>query len=271
MKRKQVIFLACTVVALMVLGILLSLQKLFTSKDAPVASPSPVVVKKKISDPVNIIPVGDRPYIVISPDTTGKHVVLNIKELKKPSTGLDYELEYQSGELLQGAFGNIDTSTMPVQKDILLGSCSAGGACSYHANVKGGSFLAKFNASESFAVKTDWKFFENNTKEKQISSKDAKFQMESPGLAKIKYAVVYNSPGYPGTPPGEVISDIYTFSTSSPVLGEAKLLIRATQEASEAIIVGWDGKSWLEFSSKVDGKNVSASVDHLEAYLVVKK
>ncbi len=242
-----------------------------TSRGSASASPSPTPQKKRINDPVNIIPVSDRPYLQIVPDATGKHVFLQVKELKKTALSLDYELEYQSGELLQGAFGAIDITKLPASKDILLGSCSAGGACTYHVDVKGGTLLARFSGGESYAVKSEWKYIENKARESQLSSKDAKFQMTAPELSKLKYVVVYNSPGYPGKPEGEVISDIYSLAMPTSLPGQAKLTIRTTQEASTATILGWDGQSWKEFKSVVDGKSVTATVDFLEAYLVVKK
>jgi hypothetical protein len=60
--------------------------------------------KKKLSLPLNVIPEADRPFITVEPLADGRNVVIRIIELKKAATEAEYELEYQAGSLLQGAF-----------------------------------------------------------------------------------------------------------------------------------------------------------------------
>lgn len=225
--------------------------------------------KKKITDPVNVIAVDQRPYIEISPKDT-RNITIAIKELKKPATSADYELEYQTETNLEGAVGTLDVGQLPALKEILLGSCSAGGACRYHEGVKGGTFLIKFGGAENYALKQEWKYIINTAKESALSSKDAKFQIDSKALAKQSIVIIYNSPGYPKTP-GQVISETYVLSTLSPVKDKAKLTIRTNEEASSVAVMGWNGTSWQEFAAKADGKTVTADVDLMTAYVVVKK
>jgi hypothetical protein len=130
--------------------------------------------------------------------------------------------------------------------------------------------LLRFAGSETFALKSEWKYIDNKAKETALSSKDAKFQLTAPELAKVRYVVVYNTPGYPGKLPGTLISDVYALATASPVSGQLTLVLRAAEEVPQAKIVGWDGKTWKTFESKVDGKQVTATVPALEAYAVVK-
>ena len=136
--------------------------------------------KKKISEPVNVIAVDQRPYLQILPVADGRNLDLRIVSLQKPATSLEYELEYQAGSLLQGAFGQIDLNSLPTSKRILLGSCSAGGACTYHQDIKGGTLVGKFIGAENYSLKQDWRYFDNyGFRETQFASKDAKFQIES--------------------------------------------------------------------------------------------
>jgi len=239
------------------------------SKPAEQAQTEPK--KKRKADSLNIIPVSERPFIEIIPQSSGRNVLISFNEVKKPADQVEYELEYQAGELLQGAFGELALSALPVTKDILFGSCSAGGACTYHRDVKGGSLLTRYTGPENYALKSEWKYFENTTRETEYSSKDAKFQIESKDLATQRHLVIFNSPGYPKSPTGTVISEVYSLTTSSPLKGKASIIIRASEAATTAVISAWNGRSWQEFPAKGDGKSFTAEVDLLPLYLVLKK
>lgn len=226
--------------------------------------------RRRISEPTNIIPVEERPFVTIATDANGRNLILSFLEIKKSADAVEYELEYQAGTLLQGAFGQVELDTVPATTNIRLGSCSAGGACTYHEDVRGGSLTLRFSGPENYALKQDWRFFDNQGREEQVASKDAKFQLESSVISRIRYLIVYNSPGYPGELDGELVSDIYSLTASSPLSGTGELVMRATQEG-ELTILGFDGSDWIEFETEVDGKTATAEVDLLEAYLVVRK
>jgi hypothetical protein len=83
--------------------------------------------------------------------------------------------------------------------------------------------------------------------------------------------LIYNSPGYPGSLPGTTLSDPYAMNSVSPLKGKANLTMRALEAAPSAEIVGWNGKTWVEFPSKVSDKTVTATVDLLPLYMIVKK
>lgn len=224
--------------------------------------------KKRVSEPLNVISVDARPYIKIVPASDGRNIDIVVETLNKPATEAEYELEYQSGSLLQGAFGNIVLSDLPAKKTVLLGSCSAGGACTYHENVVGGSLVTRFSGPENYALKSDWHYIDNKSGEDQVSSRDAKFQLTADSLKKIRYAVVFNAPGMPETAPGTLMSDPYSLTASSPLSGKGSLTIRANQEGALKI-AGWDGKTWKTFEGTVDGKAVTAEVELMELYVAV--
>jgi hypothetical protein len=265
--KKQMI-IAGIIAAVLVLGGGAAVVMKLRAK--PAAPKTEATKKKKITEAVNVIPVADRPYMQIKPDASNKHIYIVVDEVKKSATAMEYEIEYQTGSQLEGAFGTQELGQLPTSKDILLGSCSAGGACRYHTEVKGGTLLGRFTGTENYAVKSDWKYIENPKKETSISSTDAFFQLESPELAKQPIMIIFNSPGYPQKL-GTVISDIYSLTAVNPLSGKGKLTMRAKEDAAGAKIMGWDGKTWKEFTSKVDGKNVTADVDLMEAYVVAKK
>ncbi len=78
-------------------------------------------LNKKI-EPVNQIPVTERPFAQILPRSDGREVTIIVDQYQT-SSEVEYELEYQAGTLLQGAFGTIDftTENPPVKRNIFLG------------------------------------------------------------------------------------------------------------------------------------------------------
>lgn len=229
--------------------------------------------KNKVAEQVNVLSVDQRPYVQISPLADGHNIILIVKDLKKQVAKAEYELEYQSGTLLQGAFGDIDLPSVPAQEQVLLGSCSAGGKCSFHEDVQGGKLLLRFMNSDTdkYVLKSDWRYLDNKNKENQVASKDAKFQLTSPDLAKMRYVVVYNSPGYPEGLKGTPVSDAYSLAVSSDLAGTGDVTIRATEGGDSLKLMGYDGKTWKELKAATEDKTVTATgVDLMELYVVVK-
>lgn len=265
MKNKKALIIGAVVLLLLVLG-----GWAISSRNTEPAQEEETSKKTRITEPTNIIPVEERPYLKIVPFSDGKNLEIIVDSVKKSAAEAEYELEYQAGSLLQGAFGSINIATLPGKEKVLLGSCSAGGACTYHEDVKGGTLLTRFSGTdESYALKSDWRYFENATKETEFSSKDAKFQIVSDDLKTQQYLIVFNTAGYPEGLKKTVVSDPYSLTASSTLSGTAELTMRANEEG-ELSIMGWDGKTWNEFSGTVDGKMIVADVDLMELYVVVK-
>lgn len=222
--------------------------------------------QNRITEPVNVIPVSQRPYMLISPRANGRYIDIIVKSLVKPAQEMEYELEYQSGSLLQGSFGSVEIDDLPVEHEILLGSCSAGGSCTYHEDIKGGTLLMRFSGEENYVLKSDWRYIDNSTGEASIGSRDAKFQLESEDLAAVRYLIVFNSPGAPEGLEAELKSDIYAVAGSSNTEGTGDLTIRANEEAENLTIYGYNGQEWQEFETEVEGKMARAEVELVEAY-----
>jgi len=219
---------------------------------------------------VNLIPVEERPYVSITPNQNGRNLVITLHDMKKPAQKAEVEVEYQTGELLQGAMLPLDLVKLPSSADMLLGSCSAGGKCTYHENVTGGSILLRFTGDEKYALKNDWAFIENKDKETSFVSRDSKFRVEGDGLAKIAYGVILQTPGLPENVEQSVISAPYAIDLSSPLKGTVTVSIRLTTDATEATMLGWDGKAWNELKTTVNEKVATASGPLYEAYVVVE-
>lgn len=262
MKNQKVI--AGILAVLVLLGVGIGAY-MMTRKPAETATEEPTKKKTTIRN-YNVIDVAERPYMKIVP-VDSRNVVIEIDEVKLAADAAEYELEYQTGSLLQGAFGEIDLLSLPAEDKILLGSCSAGGSCTYHEDVKGGELRAFYTGDNSYDLKSDWKYIENDG-DTAFASRDAFFQIDSKDLAKNSLLIIYNSPGYPGELEGELASEVYSLTSNSSLSGEAEVTIRAKHEG-DLTIMGWDGTEWQSFETTVDGKSATATVELMEAYVVV--
>jgi len=265
--KKALIILSLVVIASIGVTIVITSRSKPNSEDLPQESE-----RRRITEPVNVISVSERPYVSIQPLADGRHLIISINQLNKPAQKVDYELEYQSGTMLQMIMGMIELDNLPETKQELLGTCSAGGACTYHENVIGGNLLLRFTDTEegSYVVKSDWRYFDNKDRSTEIASRDVKFQLTSPALTTQRYSIVFNSPGCPEGLEGEVIADNFSVSTASVLTGSGQLMIRANEESPTAVIVGYDGSNWHEFETVVDGKQVEATVELMQFYTVIR-
>jgi hypothetical protein len=287
MKQKLPLIVGAVIVLLLIVGGgVLAYKKMQTKKvtKAPVEQPK----KKKFGDafggPINVIPQSDRPYVVISPTVVkeGQGVKVTIEEVKKPATTAEYELEYQTETNLEGATDTLKLDTLPAEKEYYLGTCSAGGACRAHTNVSGGSLLLRFSGTESYGVKQFWNYIENKTRQTSFTSKENTedssapvthgFILDSKDMSTQKIVVIYNTPGYPKTVTGTVVSEAYTLSASNPLKGKGTVSIQIKDDtATKVAIMGWDGQAWKEFPATVSNKFAKGEVELLSTYVAVKK
>ncbi|PIY80132.1 MAG: hypothetical protein COY80_04425 [Candidatus Pacebacteria bacterium CG_4_10_14_0_8_um_filter_42_14] len=226
--------------------------------------------KKRIVEPTNVISQEERPYLAIVPEADGRRITIKVSSIRKPATETEYTVEYQTGTLVQGFQGLLKLDSIPASETSLMGSCSAGGACTYHTDIKGGDLTTRFIGPENYSLKTEWKYFENKARESEFSSSDGKFQITLKALSSIKYLIIGQSSGVPEGYDGVIASEPYFLEASSSLKGEAELSIRSSQEG-ELTIIGWTGDTWKVFDTTQDGKMASATVDLLPLYVVITK
>src|SRR3990167_7164244 len=241
--------------------------------------PPPSSTPKTNNEPVNTIDVKDRPYVTLAPTIGGRHplgqeVTLTIHTVTLGATSVEYELEYQAGTLLQGAFGTIDLTKdqPPVNKDLLFGSCSTGGKCAYHKDVSGGNLTLRFKGgSQNFNLKSEWNLQKMADRQGKFSSRDGKFQLEvgKTGLQNNTFLVMIQTMGLPKSVGGEILAGPYgIFTNNHQLSGTAQLTLRLNQDASSAKLLGWDGQAWKEYKSTLADKTLTATVDKLTTFIV---
>lgn len=232
------------------------------------------VERPKIQETVNTVPVEKRPYSVLSFSDSGRFAVGRELKLEiadgKNATSIEYELEYQAGTLVQAGVGSINPKVekLPLTRNILLGSCSAGGACSYNEDVKGGTLLLRFKGSDIGSLKGEWNFYDPGNDGK-LASRDAKFQLDAPKL-KNSYVLISQTLGLPAKSNGEVIAGPYHLETTADKTGEMQLTMRLNDESASAVLWMWNGKELQKIPAGISGKTLTAKVISSGTYLVIK-
>lgn len=261
--RKYLIFGA---IGLGVVALLLGGFMLFGRGDAanPVGpTPKPTLPP----EPVNVIPVEERPYARLYPSADGRTVIVSLEKLNKPAEDGEYEIEYQSGTVLQGAGGALNVEDLPDVEEILLGSCSAGGKCTYHEDVTGGLLTFRLEGSNRYAVRGEWSFLENPTGDKTLSSRDGKLGLTGAGT-KPKFGIVFQSPGYPDALPGRALSQIYAIGTSTASTGSVVVSLHLNEAVTAASLATWDGKTWKTVPGTVAEKTLTVTLPSLPQAMI---
>lgn len=235
---------------------------------------TPVVTRPKIEEPVNTVPIEERVYTTLGilkdgQKPLGKELNLTVVDAKGAET-IEYSLEYQAGTSVQGGVGTIfsNKEKAPYEVSILLGSCSAGGACSYHEGIKGGTLLLRFRGSPVGNLKGEWSYYAPNNDGK-YSSRDGKFQLDASDL-KNGYTVISQTMGLPRATNGEILAGPYHMDSTAKIKMDTSLTMRLNDETDKVKLLFWDGKSYKTIASKVDGKTLTATINSLGTYLAVK-
>jgi hypothetical protein len=265
MTQRTLVITASTIVGLIIV-ILIGVFAFGAGKKPVAATPSPSPV---IPEKVNTMPVEKRPYLTLTPTNKGRSLILSLFTLNTPVKKAEFEVEYQSGTLLQGFGGKLNTDKLPDVQEFLLGSCSAGGKCSYSEDVTGGVLTVRLTDTEKLTLKNEWSFLENTEKTDTITSRDGKFVMTGKGIAAVTHLVVLQSPGYPA-PVAAPLSNVYAPAGLTTPKGELKVSIRLNADAAKATIWGWDGKVYKALKTTVADKVASAtSTTFYQSYVAV--
>lgn len=248
--KKSVLFSLLVIILLIILAIF------FFTKKSP---SSQTEVDPRPDLPINTLPLPERPFITLSPDSTGRS--LNIAISGAPQAGdMEYELIYNASGKQEGALGNIflGSEKQPIVKSILLGSKSGGGKITYHEGVTGGSMTLTYADTR---LKESWNYLHFDPADPVISSTDARFSVTLPKTALKKDSVIIamKTFGYPKLE-GKVIAGPYGYFTQSPIKGSAQISLKLPAgEHVNPTIYGWDGKSWSKLATKLAGDTVTAS------------
>jgi len=233
-----------------------------------------VVSKKKPQ--VNLIDLEKRPYVTLVPREDGREVSMTITKTHFGEDKVEYELEYQAGTMIQGAFGRIDFSEepLPVTKKLLFGSCSKG-KCKYDEDVSGGSLTLYFKGSEDYAVKGEFTIGQTGEKEGVFSSRDAKISLDvgEKGLSAGTFVIVSSTIGLPEEVEGKVLAGPVGFFTANSVkINQATLSFKGINEDLDKVkVLGWVNSQWQVYEAVKEEDGISSQVDSLGTFVLVSE
>ncbi len=260
--KKPALFAVITAIALIIIGLVVSLRK-------PESTPQDSADNTSVDLPINTLPLAERPFITLSPDTTGRSLTISLSGA--PTEGeMEYEMVYNAAGKQEGALGSIflGSELQPITKAILLGSKSGGGKITYHEGVTGGSLTVTYGlpaqAGET-RLKESWNYLLFNPADPVVSSTDARFSvtLEKTALKKDAVITTMKTFGYPKTGlPAEtrVVAGPYGYFTQTPAKGSASVELKLPAgEHVNPTIHEWDGKAWKKLTTKLEGDTVTAT------------
>lgn len=137
MKNKKTLVIAVGILVLVLVGG----SFLVKSLNQPVTSPG------EEEEIVDLPPADPSIVVAVEPKPDGRSVVLSVSKIPSGTESVEYELSYLTGEgLPKGALGKISLNgASEVTRDVLLGTCSTGGKCTYDTGVTSVKLVLKFN------------------------------------------------------------------------------------------------------------------------------
>lgn len=139
MKNKSALYISIGLLLIVVFGSYLAVGNLFKK-------PQTQIIEEE--QQIDLPPVDPSVVVDLQPQTGGKSVLLTVSKIPVGTSTIEYELSYITGEgLPKGALGKITLSNKTeVERDILLGTCSTGGKCTYDLGVTSVNLVLRFNS-----------------------------------------------------------------------------------------------------------------------------
>ena len=275
--RKQTpLIIGAVVIVLLLLvgGLWLTSRQKNTDTPAENVEASAAPKKKRISAPLNVIDLTERPVVTLRPfaQDGGRFVNIAVETLNKPATNAEYEIVYNvlgtsavsasgskiavpDGEEeggLQAFIGELDLASLPTQTANRFGTCSAGCAC-INNNVDYGELTLTFDGADKYGVHSNWTYFETG-KSRSVTT-DGEFTLVADALADAKDYLIMQAIGLPagltGTP--VTISDGgkdngtqavgYILSFTTAPIGEMLATLDFGSHTGGSVAV-YDGTTW---------------------------
>lgn len=201
---------------------------------------------------INALPFKDRPFVAIFPHETNKLITMMVD--KKPDSDISVDIEYLSGNALKGGRTTVLASApSPYTQAFLLGSCSAGGKCSFDKDITTGTIKTKLELnSELHLLKSNYAFVSGDS---ATSDQKLKFAPTGKSTAQL---IIGQTHGFTGTLEQEVVAEpvVITSTKNDKVTGT--LTLHAPQ-ATKLMI--FDGTAYKELIATKEGDYFTVSIN----------
>lgn len=228
------------------------------------------VENPKASLPINTIPVADRPFVILTPDSSGRNLTITLDNTTLDEL-IEYELVYNAGDKQEGAFGriNLATETQPVEKKLLLGSQSGGGKITYHEDVTGGSLALTYSDTR---LKENFNFLRFDSDKESYSSVDSRFSAEftPKSLSNNAVIVIMKTFGLPDELEGEILAGPYAVLTANETVpSKISLKLSSPSEGTTPTLYEYVEGEWQEIKSTIEGSTISTIANTGFIFLVL--
>lgn len=225
------------------------------------------------------------PYALLNPRRDGNALILNLKRTTSYES-ISYELSYTSkvdeikvsGNKIEedegrrevidrGVVGTIDTKERKgeYEQEILFGTCSKN-VCKYDQGVENGTLTLRIKKKNKvYKMITLWHMQQPDVALGTLTSGDSHliYKTDAPReeLVAIGFVIINDLSGVPKLPQGkDVLGKVY--AVNAPITkdlpeGEVALEL-AENPPPEAALFRFDGSSWQELETKVDGAKLSS-------------
>ncbi len=202
---------------------------------------------------INALPFKDRPFIALFPHSTNKLITLMVD--KRPASDLTVDIEYLSGNALKGGRTSISAAApSPYTQAFLLGSCSAGGKCSFDTDITTGTIKTKLEVNDELhLLKSNYIFVDGDT---ATSDQKLKFSPTSKSTAGL---IIGQTHGFLGSIEQEVAQEPVAITSTKKDKITGTLTIYAP-DATSALL--YDGTVYKPLPAKKEGSNLIIDLKH---------
>ncbi len=231
------------------------------------------VAPSKGIEQINVLPVKERPYMILMPSADGHFLtveIINPFDFKS----VDYEFEYQAGTSIKGGIGSFNfAESPPYEKRQLLGTKSKADYY-FDENVFAGSFTFRFENGERVALKVDFTLQQAGEKEGKFTSRDLKVGLDvgETGLSSNTFVVTTQTMGLPAEIEGEVLAGPYGFfSSGKSTVKAGTLSFQSKKDLTGARILAWLDGEWQELEDvEIETGKISATAFQLTTFVVIQ-
>lgn len=218
---------------------------------------------------VREVPLEQRPFISLTPDTRAESMVLYLSNLSGISS-FDYALKYSSNGVQRGVIGSgvtLESGKKEYDKKLSLGSESKG-VYTYDKNVESGEFDLTLRSGEDDSLEFSANFhLQKGDVVSPLTAKDGKFRFEisSKGLVGQPYVVTMMTVGLPAPITDKKIeSNPYGVFASNNGVRMGKVVFSTMGLSSSSYSIGiFDvlNSKWNFVPGNIDSSNKTVSVE----------
>ncbi|HUW24310.1 MAG TPA: hypothetical protein VMW04_01650 [Patescibacteria group bacterium] len=270
---KKIGVITVLLVAVIVLAVF-SLKKISGRGGATSAEPTPIPARP-IEESIK-----ERPFVSLLPTTDGHWVTLEVKNLPKGTSGIEYDLIYLAEVEESKIERGVTTGGQPIElngaveytKKMLFGSASCTtGVCKYKydENVTEGTLMIKVIGAQTVKYETAYRLQRGEeAKTDGFSTGDGNFRLTAASLPAKTLYLTTSTIGVPVPLPAEVTAKSVPYGVFPSIAGKAEVTFKT--DLAEATIYAYNGRSWQKLSTTVSNGEAVAAASSASIFILTQ-